>query len=152
MTDSIQGPMSGMHRAVMRPPMTQSLTNEQAGHVQCTLSKYDASSLTESNITAIKQSFKDAGIWPTQALRKSIESAGFDPAQLRGQSNPNPMGARPPKAEKGGSINTEVLQAFQDILEGYDLSNLSFEEEKNLTNELTSSGLMRTGVMLDLTA
>ena len=46
----------------------------------------------------------------------------------------------------------KALKSFSEILEGYDLSNLSSEEEENLMNQLTSSGLMRTGVMLDLTA
>ena len=157
MTDSIQGPTANMHARMMGPQMAQPLGEEEIAQMKSTvesiLSKYDSSSLTTEDIKGIQQALRDAGIRPSRQVRQAIESAGFDPERLRPQGGPDAMGgASPPRPQRGGGVNMKALKSFSEILEGYDLSNLSSEEEENLMNQLTSSGLMRTGVMLDLTA
>jgi len=137
-----------------RMPMVQSaLTESQKTQVQSILSEYDASSLTNDDLDAINQAFRDADIRPSAGLRQTIESAGFDPDQLRSRGGPQGAGgSRPPRPQSGGEINVQALQSLQEILANYDLSNLTAAKESSLTEQLIDSGLLRTGVVLDVTA
>ena len=155
MSDPIQGPTANIHARMMGPQTAQPLGGEKLAQMKSTvesiLSKYDSSSLTTEDIKGIQQALRDAGVRPSRQVRQAIESAGFDPERLRPQGGPDAM--PPPKPQRGGGgVNMKALQSFSEILDGYDLSTLSSEEEENLINQLNSSGLMRTGVMLDLTA
>lgn len=168
MVDSISGfgrmsGMSGLGTMQQKPP---ALTDEQKSQVESILSKYDSSSVTETDAKAIFQAFKDAGIRGA-GLKEAIEEAGFDAESLRSMGMPEgangPKGGPPPGPPPGGSAKTAStngttsvsnasLQTLQDILSQYNLSEMSEEDESSLLSTLTNSGLLQSGYLIDLSA
>ncbi len=158
MVANIQGmgsmrPMGGMHAP-------KPLTDEQKKTVQDILSNYDANSLTATDAKSIFKSLEEAGI-RGGGLRETIQAAGFNADSVwslahDGQKPPPP----PPQGGMNGmggqrssnSINTSTLQTLQSILSQFDLSNLSSDKQKDLLSQLTDSGLLKTGSMIDLSA
>jgi len=144
--------MGGVGGGAMGHQTSQALTEDQVTQVRSILSEYDASSQKENDLAAINQSFKDAGIRPSHSLRETIESAGFDPEALHRQGGPDAK-ERPPLSQfqQGNKINIQALQSLQEILGEYDFSNLSSDDEEELTSRLLGSGLFRAGPILDVT-
>lgn len=148
MVDQIQG-FGGMQamQGVGARPRPQPLTDEQKNTIQSILSNYDPDNLTADDAKAIFKSFREAGIRPAQGMKEAIGAAGFDAEQLRTMG----MGDKPP--EMGGmgpqGLNLANLQSLQAILNQYDLSSLSADQEDSLVSQLESSGLMKTGLMVD---
>ena len=147
-------PMGGMHAP-------KPLTDEQKKTVQDILSNYDANSLSATDAKSIFKSLEEAGIRGGGGLRDVIQTAGFNADTVwslahDGQKPPPP----PPQGGMNGmggqqspnSINTSTLQTLQSILSQFDLSNLSSDKQKDLLTQLTDSGLLKTGSMIDLSA
>jgi hypothetical protein len=150
MIGSIQG-MGGMRPMGGMPP-PEPLTDEQKTKVQDLLSNYDASNMTAEDAKTLFKSFQEAGI-RGPGLREAIESAGFDAEALwslghDGQKPPQPPSGLGP--ENDGKINSTTLKTLQDILNQYDLSNLSSDQQDSLMTQLNNAGLIKSKNLIDL--
>lgn len=138
-------------------PAPQSLTEEQTAQVKSILSEYDADSLTAADAKAIFGAFCEAGIRPGPGLAEAIEAAGFDAEQLRTRGRPEGVPEPPgPRGLQGAGsaqgLNITALQSLQTILNQFDLTQLSDDQETELLTQLGQAGLLQSGNMLDLRA
>lgn len=144
--------MQGAMGAGGPPPMGGAeLTEEQTSTVEDILADYDPDSVTEEDAQAIFEKFRDAGIMG-KGLKETIEAAGFDAEQLREwgmpqNGQPDLMGVAASSTE---GINTSSLQTLQTILSQYDLNDLSDDDQKTLSSQLQSAGLLQSGNMLNI--
>ena len=132
------------------------LSTEQKDTISSILSEYDSSALSEQDAKEIVQALQDAGIRPSKDFANTLEAAGFDAREigdlagvsppLRGEGGTPP----PPKGENSASVNQENIQLLQSILEQYtDLSNLSAQEEQELSDILLEAGLLEPGALIN---
>ncbi len=134
----------------------KTLTDEQKEKIKEILSNYDADSITADDAKEIFTAFKEAGITPAAGMKEAIESAGFDAENLRSlagfdQAPPPP----PPSSEaKSTNINQSALQSLQTILNDYDLTELSEDEQSELLTRLQDAGLLQyaSGLTIDISA
>jgi len=149
MTSPIQGiGGNGMTPRIDSTPMTESLR----ASFQKILARYDVEHLSQTDCEALTNELRQAGIGRTREVRSLLEQAGVAVEKLDkagptraedGSGRPRPM---------SGGINVRALQSFQDILSNYDLTNMSAADEQNLMNDLTSSGLLQAGLILNIQA
>lgn len=136
-----------------RPP-PQPLSADQKSLIEETLANFDAETLSEEDAQSIVQAFKDAGIKPGKELAQAVSELGFDAreiGELAGAERPNGPPPPPPQGA-AQSLNTEGLQELEDILEDYDLSNLSEEDEDEILSAFEEAGLIgEQGGVLNLT-
>jgi hypothetical protein len=162
MSNSISGigsmmQMSQMNQiGQMRPKGERTLTADQKTKVQDILSKYDSSNLTETDAKAMFKSFEEAGI-KGPGLRDAIQQAGFDADKVfslshDGQQPPQGGPGGPGGMMGGGSLNVSALQNLQSILSQYDLSNLSSDQQTELTQKLSQAGLNQSGSLFNIGA
>lgn len=164
MMSSIQGtgPLGGIG-SFPPPPQSRPLTDDQKSLVQSTLAEHDAENLTADDAREILDTFRQAGIRPGRELRQAIQDAGFDEKKLLDLARPEdapeggpqggPQGPRGNHGARSSSnVDLSALQSLQSILNNYDLSSMSDEDETNLLSQLNSAGLVRTGYMIDLSA
>lgn len=164
MMSSIQGTGSlGGIDSFPPPPQSRPLTDDQKSLVQSTLAEHDAENLTADDAREILDTFRQAGIRPGRELRQAIQDAGFDEKKLLDLARPEgapeggpqggPQGPRSNHGARSSSnVDLSALQSLQSILNNYDLSSISDEDETNLLSQLNSAGLVRTGYMIDLSA
>ncbi len=164
MMSSVQGGGSmGGIGSFSPPPPSRPLTDDQKSLVQSTLADYDSESLTADDARTILDTFRQAGIRPGKELRQAIQDAGFDEKKLLDLARPEgapeggPQGGL--QGPRGGhrtnsssSLDMSALQSLQSILNKYDLSSMSDEDETSLLTQLNNAGLVRTGYMIDLSA
>lgn len=153
MIDQISGSMSLNGMSTMFEP--KSLTDEQKETIAEILSNYDADSLTEEDAKAIFEAFKEAGITPCAGMKEAIEAAGFDAEELRTLAGENQAPPPPPSPNfdtQSTSLNQSALQSLQTILNDYDLSELSEEEQNELLTRLQEAGLLQytSGLTIDI--
>jgi hypothetical protein len=141
------------------PPMDGSfasnnteITDDQKKTVASILSKYDKSNLTTSDAKSIFKQLSDAGIKPMKGLKESIEAAGFDADKLLSLAMPQEPSESTFWASQNISsgINKSSLQTLKSILDQYDFSNLSSDQENSLISQLNQSGLVDMGSLLNL--
>ena len=162
MMSSIQGAGS-MGGIGSFPPPSRPLTSDQKSLISDTLSGYDPDSLTAEDARKILDTFREAGIRGGKETRQAIQDAGFDEKKLLDLARPEgapeggpqggphgPRGAR--GSNSSSSLDMSALQSLQSILNKYDLSSMSDEDESNLLTQLNNAGLVRTGYMIDLSA
>ncbi len=133
-------------------PKPAALTAEQTNQVASILSEYDADSLTTEDAEAIREAFREAEIRPSRDLRQAIEAAGFD-AEAIGGSQGGPergQGGGPPPPPQGQSLSS--LESLKEILSQYDLSNLDDEAQDSLLTQLQESGLVQSGLYVNITS
>ncbi len=151
---STQG-MMGM-QGMMGPSAQTELTDDQKSTVQSILADYDAENITAEDAQEIFQKLADAGITPAKGLKEAIEEAGFDAEELRTLGMPqgqNPPPPPPPDSTSSSEgINMSALESLQTILDQYDLTNLSEEDESNLISQLSQTGLLQPGNLINLSA
>lgn len=131
-----------------------SLTEEQKSTVQDILSQYDPENLSDDDVSAIQEALKESGIQPSPELGSLIEEAGFD-AEAFKPSGPPPEGPPPgpPPGEEGESlISEDGLQTLADILEEYDVENLTDEDIAAIQEKLTEAGYSGQGSVVDVGA
>jgi hypothetical protein len=156
MIDSIQGfsSMQGMGSL----PKAKALTDEQKSKIADILSNYDKDNVTADDAKEIFDAFKEAGIQPGAGMKEAIEDAGFDADELRDLAKPSDMPPGPPPSQgafgssSSKSIDASTLKSLQDILNQYDMSSLSSDQEEELLSKLSDAGLMKNGSMIDLAA
>lgn len=154
----------GMHE----PRRSQPLTDDQKSQVKDILSQFDSENLTQEDAKSIFTAFREAGIQPGRDLAQTITDAGFDAEQIRTLARPE--GGRPPGPPPGGgpvggpgggpgggfgaagSVNKSALQTLQSILQEYDLTNLSRDQETELLGKLNESGLLQGGSAINIFA
>ncbi|SDD81165.1 hypothetical protein [Kordiimonas lacus] len=136
-----------------RPPPPKPLSDDQKNLISETLSNYDPDTVSEEDAQAIVSAFKDAGIRPGKELASAMEELGFDAravGELAGAERPK--GPPPPKPGEGQALNTEGLQTIEDILEDYDLTELSEEDEESILKAFEEAGLIgEEGSVFNLT-
>lgn len=154
MIDQISGSMSMSGMSTMFSAKT--LTDEQKTKIEEILSNYDADSITEEDAQAIFEAFKEAGITPCAGMKEAIEAAGFDAEELRTLAGENQAPPPPPPASgaQSTSLNQSALQSLQTILNDFDLTELSEEEQSELLTRLQEAGLLQytSGLTIDISA
>ena len=150
--DSISGlgSMSTMHMQMggMRRQNVE-LTDDQKSTIEDILSKYDAENLTTDDAQAIFDEMRDAGISPGSAMKEAVEEAGFDLEPFKPEGGPPPP---PPSGGMNQGLDVESLQSLQNILNQFDLSNLSSEDEESLFSQIQQAGFMTPGNLFTIDA
>lgn len=126
------------------------LTDEQKAAVTTILSGYDPENLTETDISSILDEFQSAGIGPAEGMKETIESAGFSTDLLF--KVPHSRGSEDhfwASQNASQSINLSALQSLQSILNQYDLSNITSDQETSLIQQLQATSLFQ-GSKIDL--
>lgn len=147
MIDPIQSMRSMQSMGQMQA--AKPLTSEQKAQVQDILSQYDPANLTTDDAKAVFKAFKEAGI-KGPGLKDAIQAAGFDPEKIREMAHEGGKGHHGGGPKGAGQINTTALQSLQNILNQFDLSNMNGDQQDDLMSQLASSGLMKSGSMIDL--
>ncbi len=142
--NSIQGNMT--HMGMHNPP--KPLTDEQKIEVASILSNFDASSLTEDDALSINEAFREAGFKGGPGLRSAIEEAGFDAEEVRSLALP-PQGPPPAGGGAPSGVNKEALSELLEILDMYDFDSMTSEQEEELVNQLKSSDLFFSGLLIN---
>ena len=118
------------------------ITDAQKTTVTEILSKYDSTNLSSTDVNSIVQAFRDAGIGPAKGLRETIDAAGFKSDQIlnipRSDSSEQNFWASQNATQ---SINLTSLQSLQTILNQYDLSNITSDQQTSLVQQLQSTSL-----------
>lgn len=144
---SLQGSLSTMGV----PNQSQSLTDSQKANVASILKDFDADKMTEESALAIMDAMKEAGYSPSPGLAQAITEAGFDPQEIGSfatqQQGPPPP--PPPPSDSVSSLDTEAFSQLVEILEQYDLANITQEEEQTLVEQLQSNDLLFPGMLLN---
>ena len=145
MTDNIQGVGSMYGNRTF--PTPHPLTDEQKSQVQSILSQYDPSNVSAEDAKNIFKAFREADIRPGPDLKNAISAAGFDAGNLRSLARPEGYhGHRHGAASAPGNrVNMSTLQSLQSILNQYDLSNMSPDQEKEILSKLNDAGLRGIG-------
>jgi hypothetical protein len=143
--------VSAMMRPMGPPPELSADQNEQ---VKSILAKYDKSNVSTEDAKAIFKAFQDAGI-KGPGLKEAIEAAGFDAEDLRAKAKPDWIPSPPDSAASGANsqgINLTALKSLQDILSKFDLTSLSSDQQQELLSQLTQSGLLQSGNIINVGA
>ena len=139
---------------------SSSLSKEQTATIEDVLSQYDANSLSESDAMEIKDAFAEAGIEPSQAMAKAMESAGFDAKEIgdlasesgassvESKGGGRPMGPPPPSDEEEVDSLTELLESLLSSDEDDDESTTS----TTATTDDTSASSSSFDMVLDYTS
>jgi len=132
------------------------MTESQRSSFQEIISKYDPENFSQANFDAMGEELRQAGIGRTREVKSMLETAGFNVDQYA-EDGPGAVGGKGGPGGKGkppmqGPIDMQALQSFQEILNSYDLTNMSSEDDENLMNELTNSGLLQSGLILNIQA
>ena len=136
------------------------LTDDQKKTVQGILSQFDSKSLTAGDAQSIFKQLQQAGIQPGKDLVNTIQAAGFDAGQLASLAAPR---GRHHHHQGGGtqdtqgtsqtsSVSLSSLKSLQSILGQYDLNNMNTDQETSLQNQLNSSGLLKPGESINISA
>jgi hypothetical protein len=153
MVSSIQNSLTASQMGQMRPHRT--LSDEQKKTVQDILSNYDSSKITTEDAKKIFKSFEEAGI-RGGGLREVISAAGFDADAVWSLAHDGQKPGKPPQGPggPGGSskVDSAMLQTLQSILNQFDLSAMTEDKEQELFSQLTDSGLLKSGSVINLGA
>jgi Spy/CpxP family protein refolding chaperone len=123
---------------------SQTLTSDQKSQIQSILSQYDPANLTASDAKSILHSLRKAGIRPGEGLKDELSTSGFDLGKLFSLAKPSESDQTEGTGISGG-IDVTALQQLKSILDRYDLTDLSTDEQSQLVSQLNSSGLIDTG-------
>jgi len=107
-----------------------SLSEEEQAQVADILSQYDPENLSEEDIRAIRDTFREQGITPGASLDSAVEEAGFSVDAIRGAGGPPPGGMPPPPPP---SASEEEEYSLLDYL-----SSLDSEERSSALDQLST--------------
>ena len=133
----------------------QQLTENQQEAVATILSQYDPEKITADDAREINDAFRDAGLKRGRGLQNAVKSAGFSGATISALDPPPPE--RPlPDTTAGPSqghsrVDKELLETFQNILNGYDLNAMTSEQEDEMVVQLKQAGLLFPGLLINNT-
>jgi hypothetical protein len=143
-------PVQGAGSGAMMPQVEQTrMTEGQKSSFQEIISKYDPENFSQNDFKAMEGELRQAGIGRTREAKSMLEDAGFNIDQFAKGGPGGTQGPGGPPPMQGG-INIQALQSFQEILHNYDVANMSSEDQENLMNDLTSSGLLQSGLILNI--
>lgn len=150
---------------------TNELNQSDLTKLEAILSKYDSENMDEDSLAALKSELSEAQFAPSKSLGDKISSAGFNPEELKpddAQGANKAQGKKgnrpppPPKQSEGSDtsssssssnqLNINVLQPLSEILQSFDLTNLSNNDQTDLIDQLQTEGILQTGLMIDLSA
>jgi hypothetical protein len=135
-------------QGIGRGRQSLALSDDQKSLVQSILDKYDPKNLLASDANAIFKEFQDAGITPGKGLKEAIDAAGFNSEKLISLAMPqdnkkeNMFWVMQNSAQ---SINMFSLQSLKSILNQYDFTNISSDQETSLFSQLMDTGLLKGG-------
>ncbi len=176
MVSSIQSYDSTQQTSATPGWSTETLTDKQELTIDSILSKYDSSSLTSSDAQSIMDALRKAGIPMGSGLRDEMKTDGYDLKQVAtlarqarqqdgssSSSSNSTSGASSSSSstsstssssasDSSGGINVSALQSLQSILGQFDLSNMTSDQQSDLTSQLQQSGLLQSGNIIDLSA
>ena len=152
--NGIQGISSFRPGMEMRAPRnTTALTDDQKEQIQTILSQYDPEALTTETAQEIFAKFSAAGIEPARGMKEAITAAGFDADSiLKLPHSDESENYFWPSQNASQSLNTSMLFSLQSILNQYDLTKLSEDQEQSLYSQLQDNGMFSYEGRLDLTA
>jgi hypothetical protein len=150
------GPVSSSISNVGQLFEPRKLTSDQNKLIEELLSKYDSGSLSESDIQAINNTFREQGIQPSKELKSAIEAAGFNPAELKpskgaGRSGGTAGGQRPPPPPPRES-SPETVSAFLDLLSEYEGQALDAKNLNEIQQKWTQAGYSTSGSFISVVA
>jgi hypothetical protein len=156
---------------------SQQLTEEQKSTVKDVLSQYDPSNLSESDMQEIKSAMDEAGIKPGRGMMSAMKEAGFEPPEggrgPQGAGRPEgpppggknggagrPSGPPPGGAQgmsRGGSVNqagsgidASSFNTIMEIFEQAESESIDTDTQQSIYDQLQSSGLYQSGLLLDV--
>lgn len=127
------------------------MTDSQKTSLQEIISNYDSDNFSQKDFEAMEDELKSAGIGRTREAKSMLEDAGFDITQYAKNGPGAGQGPGGPPQGQGG-LNLQALQSFQEILDDYSLENMSSEDQENLLTDLTDSGLLQSGLIMNISA
>jgi hypothetical protein len=131
-----------------------SLTDDQKSTIDSILKQYKSSGLTTDNAQSIIKQFQDAGIGPSDDVKDYVQDAGYDLDQFTPKQSGMPDSSQEnyfwAAQNSSSSLNTSALSTLQSILNQYDLTHLSSDQETSLYSQLSSSGLLQSGSLYNL--
>ncbi|MDV7338007.1 hypothetical protein RYZ26_00270 [Terasakiella sp. A23] len=142
------GPVSSSISNVGQLYEPQRLTESQNALIQELLSEYDSENLTDADIQAINDTFREEGIVPSRDLRNAIEAAGFDAETLRnGSGGQGEAGNRPPPPPPPPSSTdtVETVKALVNLLEEYGGQNIDQSALNDLQKKWVEAGYTTSG-------
>jgi hypothetical protein len=116
------------------PPQHSSnntLNSDQKSLIEDTLSNYDASNISQEDAANLIETFKEAGINPSNAFADILAESGFDAQEIGTLANVGeggPSGQRPPPPPSGGQQSDSEIDLTSVI--DY-LDNLSSDESSS---------------------
>ena len=130
MLDAVSGAGGGVF-GQFRPP---AISAEQGAQLTELLSNYDAENLSPSDAEALVSDIRELGIRPGRELAAALNEEGFDARELADRA-----GVERPRRDK--AEHTRPFEAaINEILNDFDLSNLSKEDKTELRTRLQEAG------------
>ncbi|MEA2050749.1 MAG: hypothetical protein U9O56_08475 [Campylobacterota bacterium] len=120
---------------------SSSLSTSQQETIASVLEEFDSSNLSASDAQSIMESFKEAGIEPSEELASAMEAEGFDAKEVGdlgrgegGQGMPPP----PPSEEEESTISSLLDTILNIDEEDEDGTTSFFDEVMEYTNRILS--------------
>lgn len=150
-----------------------SLTEEQQQKVNEILAEYDAENISQEDFESIFAQFKEEGIPGGQALKSTVEEAGFDfssnieeaaaSGEMAGMMPPPPpggMGGMPPPGmqsstsseEEDDSSEYDYASQLEELLAAYDNGEADQSDFEALIESIKASGSSSTGNVINSVA
>jgi len=150
------GPVSSFIANVGQSYQPQKLSSDQNKLIEELLSDYDSGSLSDSDIQAINDTFREQGIVPSGDLKTAIEAAGFDPAELKPPKDARgPGGAgghHPPPPPPPTESSEETINAFLELLSEYEGETLNANNLQDIQEKWTQAGYSTSGSFISVLA
>lgn len=141
--------LGGVDPAYLGAAHGVALSEDQKTFIKDLVAKYDVASLSKADHHEIRAALKAEGIGPSRAVADELHNLGVKPPPgglLSGPpigpprggpppGGPPPAGPPPPTDEELSAIE-EILQ---EILNGYDLENLTDDDQAALQDELKAA-------------
>lgn len=149
------GPVSSSIASVGQSYQSQKLTGDQNKLIEELLSDYDSGNLSDSDIQAINDTFREQGIVPSGDLKTAIEAAGFDPSELkppRGARGPGGAGGHHPPPPPPTESSEETVNAFLELLSEYEGETLDANNLQEIQEKWTQAGYSTSGSFISVIA
>lgn len=112
------------------------LTKDEKFALAEILSHYDAANCTPADAESLQAEMSKAGIWPSQAIRQTLQNIGFDTTVFQLKRRTTATG------EDGDQkAIAAALAPLQVVVSRYDLAEMSQADQISFYNRLREAGL-----------
>ncbi len=127
------------------------MTDSQKISFQNIISVYDPDNFSREDFFSLGEELHNAGINPSHEVRTLLEESGFNVKEYA-----PPHGSKGPDGTMGppqrrNNLDSQTLQSLFNILSSFDLANLSTDDEQILMDRLTNSGILKQGLIVNIT-